>query len=497
VSNREGGDGERLFDVVIIGAGVVGAAIARYLSRYDCSVAVVEKESDVGMGASSRNSGVIHAGINSKPGTLRARFCMEGRALLQEWCDELNVPYAICGKLVVARREEEIPGLERLKRDGEENGVAGLRIISGKQAAELQPGIKCVAALHVPTSGIVSPYAFTIAMAEDAAVNGVAFFLESRVTGIDLEGRAFAVRTDRGTVRGRWIVNSAGIHAGEIARMIDPDAPELYPCVGEYLILDRSAGERMSISVYPAPRVENAGLGVHITPTTEGNVLLGPSNEYVTDPEESRCTRATMDRLLEEVRLMWPDVPANLVIGAYAGVRAKLTPPGVGGFGDYLIRRTDEYPRAIQLIGIESPGLTAAPAIARHVVEEMIRLEDPFPPKGTITLRRWPTRFDELPEEEKERLVREDPDYGDIVCRCEGVTKHEVLHALHNPLGVRTLAGIKFRSRVTMGRCNGGYCLPRIVDMLQKEEGWRPESFLLRGPASPLFVGRVVEEGDG
>ena len=494
MANRDGRD----FDVVIIGAGVVGSAIARYLSRYDCSVAVVEKGSDVGGGASSRNSGVIHAGINSKPGTLRARFCMEGRRLLIDWCDQMNVPYEICGKLVVARREEEIPGLERLKRDGEENGVPDLRIISGDEAARLQPGIRCVAALHVPSSGIVSPYALTIALAEDAAVNGVVFFLDNRVEGIEPGEECFVVRTDKGILRGRWLINSAGIHAGEIARLIDQEAPPLYPCVGEYLILDRLVGERISMSVYPAPRVDNAGLGVHITPTTEGNVLLGPSNEYVADPEESRSTRPTMKRLLKEVRVMWPDVPESLVIGAYAGVRAKLTPPDAGGFGDYIIRRTPAYPRAIQLIGIESPGLTAAPAIARYVIDDIVRTEEPFEPKPdrAIAIRRWPRRFDELPEEEKQRLVSEDPDYGEIVCRCEGVTKHEVLHALRNPLGVKTLAGIKFRSRVTMGRCNGGYCLPRIVDMLQKEGGWTSDSFVLRGPSSPLFVGRVVEGED-
>jgi len=292
------------------------------------------------------------------------------------------------------------------------------------------------------------------------------------------------------------VINAAGIHAGRIARTIDPGAPEIHPCVGEYLILDRQVGERMAMSVYPAPSADGAGLGVHITPTTEGNVLLGPSSEYVADPETVCCTRDTTDRLLAEARVMWPDIPTHLVIGAYAGVRAKLTPPEVGGFSDYIFRRNPDRPQVIHLLGIESPGLTAAPGIARYVVERMIQPEAQLPqkPESEVRVRRWPTRFDELSEAQKTRLVEDDPEHGDIVCRCEGVTKREVLHALDNPLGVRTLSGIKFRSRASMGRCSGGYCLPRIVELLQEERGWDPDQFLLRGPESPAFAGRLLEE---
>ena len=484
------------FDVVVIGAGVVGSAIARVLSRYTGSFAVIERAHDVGMGASVRNSGVIHAGINCTPGTLRARYCMEGRALLQDWCEELNVPVSICGKLVVAHTEDEIPSLERLKADGEANGVPDLRIVSGEEAATVQPGVACVAALHVPTSGIVSPYALTIAMAEDAAVNGVRFFLGTEACGITPDGDGFTVETTTALIRARFVVNSAGVHAGRVARFLDPQAPEVYPCVGEYLILDKQAGESMSTSIYPAPGAANAGLGVHITPTTEGNILLGPSSEYVADPETSCCTKTTTGRLLEEASTMWPDLPRHLVIGAYAGLRSKLTSPERGGFSDYAFRQTPEHPHAIHLLGIESPGLTAAPGIARHVVEELVAPNAGLLPRATaeIQVRRWPDRFDELPEAEKERLVREEPNHGDIVCRCEGVTKAEILHAIDNPLGVRTLSGIKFRTRASMGRCSGGYCLPRIVEILQEEFGWSPGDFQLRGPESPAFVGQLLKE---
>jgi glycerol-3-phosphate dehydrogenase len=487
---------ERRVDVAIIGAGVVGSALAFALSHLRCSVAVIEKESDVGMAATARNSGVIHAGINYAPGSLRARFCMRGRELLMSWCDELNVPYRVCGKLIVASRDEEINGLDKLQAAGKANGVPGMKLLDSEAAAELQPGIRAVAALHVPSSGIVSPYAFTLAMAEEAAMNGVRFHLGCRAERIRADGRGAAVETDRGTVFARWVFNAAGIHAGRIAQTIDPDAPDLYPCIGEYLILDKQAGESLAMSVYPAPPAGGAGLGVHLTPTTEGNVLLGPSDEYVSDCEQTACSGKTADRLLEEARAMWPGLPANLVIGAYAGIRAKRTSPQEGGFGDFLIQRSSTVDRVIHLLGIESPGLTAAPAIAEYLIQEILgpaETLEPIPARER-TRRPWPTRFDALSEAEKVRRVAEDPDHGDIICRCEGVTKAEFLHAVRNPLGVRTLSGIKYRCRATMGRCSGGYCLPRIVEILQEEHGWRPEEFTLRGPASPSFVGSLIEE---
>ncbi|UCF09545.1 MAG: (2Fe-2S)-binding protein, partial [Candidatus Bipolaricaulota bacterium] len=218
--------------------------------------------------------------------------------------------------------------------------------------------------------------------------------------------------------------------------------------------------------------------------------------EYVCDPESTGCTRATGDRLLAEASAMWTGLSEDLVIGAYAGSRAKLVPPEVGGFSDFVFRRRGDQPGAVHLLGIESPGLTAAAAIARHVVDKILPLVMLLQPKAleAIALRRWPDRFADLPEEDKARRVREDADHGEIVCRCEGVTKAEILHAMANPLGVTTLSGIKLRTRATMGRCGGGYCLPRMVEILQRERGWGPKEFLLRGPASPVFAGRLLGE---
>lgn len=424
---------------------------------------------------------------------------MEGRELLQAWCEELGVPFRIPGKLVVAQHKDQVPELERLVAQGEANGVSGLRIANSDAVEALQPEVRGVAALHVPTSGIVPPYALTIALAEDASLNGVLFLLGSEVTDVERTGGAYRIRSSSGVFTSRWVINAAGLYADKIGQALEPLVPSIYPCRGEYLVLDKQAGERLRMLVYPAPPARSGGLGVHLTPTVEGNVLIGPSAEYITDHEDYACTHLVSARLLQEAASLWPSLPTNHVISAYAGVRAKLTPPEEGGFADFFIKESSRFPRFVNLVGLESPALTAAPAIVRYVVEEIMKAREPFEPKPETALRvrLRPKRFDDLPEEEKERLVRAHPDYGEVICRCEGVTKYELLQALNNPLGVQTLAGLKYRCRVMMGRCSGGYCFPRIVKILQGEMNWGPDRFYLRGESSPLFAGWVKEPVDG
>ncbi len=482
----------KTFDVVVIGGGVVGCAIARLLSRYQIRAALVEKESDVSMGASCRNSGVIHAGINYPPGSLRAKLCMEGRAILIDWCEELGVPFRITGKLVTALSRDQIPDLEELLVQGTENGVEGLRILEGHEVESLQPGVQGVAALYVPTTGIVSPYALTMALAEDAATNGVVFFLDCEAKGIERASNGYRVRTSSSVLTAHCVVNAAGILADQIGQSLEKDIPAIYPCRGQYLALDKTVGESLRMPVYPVPPRTSGGLGVHITPTVDGNVLLGPSAEYVDSRDTYACTREVLEGLHREAAMMLPGLSTSTVIASYSGLRAKLSPPEKGGDSDFFIAESGRSPGIINLIGLESPALTAAPAIAELVLEMIkprIKLEKK--PAGMLHLRKWYERFDELPEENKERLVEECPDYGEVICRCEGVTKHEVLQALRNPLGVKTLAGLKYRCRVMMGRCSGGYCLPRIARILQEELKWEPHQVLFRGKRSPVFAGWV------
>lgn len=487
-----------VWDVVVVGAGIVGAAIARYLSRFDLSVAVIERLWDVGQAASCRNSGVLHSGIYYTPGSLRGKLCMKGRQLFLDWCTELGLPVRIPGKLVIAQGPSEVPQLDVLERQGQANGVPGLRRLSSADVKDLQPGITALGGLHVPSAAIVSPYAATIAFAEDAAVHGVRLFLGCELQRASVKNEIFHLHTTRGQMRARWAINAAGLHSSTVFRSLDSDVPAVHPCRGEYLVLDKAAGEFVKMLVYPIPPAGGGGLGIHLTPTVEGNVLVGPSAEYGTGAEDYATTETVGAKLAREAMTYWPGFTEAQVIGAYSGVRAKLTSAETGGFEDFHIRESTRVPRLINLVGLESPALTAAPAIAQMVVDEMIGSRERLEKKHTEARNayRWQTRFDDLTEDEKQRCVREEADHGDIVCRCEGATRYEVLRAIRNPLGVTTLSGLKYRARLMMGRCGGSYCLPRLVDILQKELAWRPEQFLLKNEKSPMFAGWVKDDHD-
>ncbi len=480
-----------LYDCLIIGAGVVGNAIARELSRYRLSVAVLEKELDVGMGTSSRNSGVLHSGIHYTPGTLRAKLDVEGNSMMQELCAQLKVKIDYIGKLTVASHEDEIPTLYKLKEQGEANGVPGLEILRPEQMQRLQPGVSGLLALYSPSTGIVCPYGLTIALAENAHQNGVEYFLGRQVTGIEKNDSGFLVTTKDGEkFASKVLINSAGVFSDRIARMVGINDYSIYPCRGEYLVLDKRLGHHLSTLVYPAPHKGKAGLGIHLTKTVDGNILVGPSNEYIDSPEDWATTSYIMGRLREEGEALLPSLTTSDIIRSFSGIRAKQNPPEIGGFKDFVIESRKDVPGFINLVGIESPGLTCSPAIAtmvRSLVSELIPLEEreDFQPQreGGAGF------FHELSREEQADLISQDPDYGEVVCRCEQITKKEVLDAIQNPLGIKCISGLKFRARVMMGRCQGGFCLPKIVQILEQDFGYRPEDFFSYKEGSYLFTG--------
>jgi len=478
------------FDMVIIGGGVVGCSVARELSRYNVNVAVLEKEDDVGWGTSCRNSGVVHAGFNNTPGTLMAKFCVEGNKSFAGLCKQLDVPYKKIGKLVVAKKKEEINELQKLKLQGDTNGVDNLQIIDLDEVKRLEPNIEGIAALYSPESAITSPYLLTIALAENALDNGASFFLNTEVKDITrLNNSYFKITTNQGEFTSSYVINSTGLYADFIARMAGIKKYSLYPCRGEYHILDKNVSWLINHLVYPVPQDGAGGLGVHLTPTIDGNILIGPSNEYIKRRNNFSSTFQIMKMLSTEACKFLPLISSRDIIRSYSGLRTKQAPSTEGGFWDFVIEESDTVDNFINLIGIESPGLTAAQSIAKRVVEIINKKERLNSNPSFNPFRKGILRFEEQDEETKETLIKQDPDYGEIVCRCEKVTKKEILEAINNPLGARSLISIKYRTRAMMGRCQGGYCQTRIMGILRESFKLSPKEITLKGNNSYLLTG--------
>lgn len=479
------------YDVILIGAGAVGCAIARELSFYDLKICVLEKEADVAAGTSGRNSAVVHAGFNNKPGSLMARLCVAGNEGMEALCRQLDVPYKKSGKVLVAFDEEDEAVLRNLVAQGEANGCRGLRLLKKEELDEWVPGVGGIGGMLSPETAILDPFKYCIALAENAAANGVVFRLEEEVLAIARKEEGFRIRTSGGEYQSRFLINAAGLFADRVSAMAGVEGYRLYPCRGEYFLMDRVADSLLKVPVYPAPKKGIGGLGVHLTPTIHGNIIIGPSAEYIDSPDDYACTRPVMDQLWKEASALLPALKKGDIIGSYSGIRAKQAPPGEGGFRDFVIREEETCPGLINLIGIESPGLTASRPIAlmvKDLLEKRIPLQEV---PGRSRTHRFPPRFAELSRREQEALIREDAEYGEIICRCQRVTKKEIRQAIENPLGARSISAIKYRAWATTGRCSGGYCLNRIVDMLVQEYGLKPEEVSVRGRGSELLAGKV------
>jgi glycerol-3-phosphate dehydrogenase len=480
-------------DVLIIGGGVVGCSIARELSKYELDVLLIEKECDVSMETSGRNSGVAHAGFYVPAGTLKAQLNVLGHRMMPKLCEELSVPYEEIGKLVVAKNESEIPYLEKLLATGEKNGSRKLTIIGKEEVKRLEPNIEAIAALYSPTSAILDPFELTIALAENAIMNGGKFALEEEVCRITYSGGLFSVTTKSGKIHhSKVVVNSAGLYADKVAAMAGIDRYRIYPCRGQYHILDKNKSHLIKHLVYPVPPKDVGGLGVHLTPTIHGNIMLGPSAEYLEEPDVS-TTAEVMDQLFKEAKELLPDITRRDFIRSFAGVRPKLVPAGSTKPVDFVIEADPKVTGFINLIGIESPGLTGAPAIAEKVAGMVGQFVDLKPKKKFIAHRKGIMRFSTLPAEKKAKLIAEKPDYGLIVCRCEEVTRQEIIDALNNPLGVRNVDAIKRRCRAGSGRCQSGFCLPKIVEIMEECYHPKAEDIRLNCEGSALFVGRTKD----
>ena len=482
---------KEIYDVIIIGSGVVGSSIAREMSKYKLKIGVLEKELDVCLETSGRNSGVLHAGFNNRPGSLMAKFCVEGNKNFDQVAKDLDIPFERSGKLVVGFTKEDKEKLIKMKEQGEENKVEGLEIIDKDRIKEMAPNIDGNFAMYSPSTGILNPFTYTIAMAENAKTNGVDFYLDNEVIDIKRDDDYYEVKTIKDTYKTRWIINSAGLNSDKIAKMVGIDEYTIYPCRGEYFILDKKVGQYLKMPAYPVPNPKAGGLGIHLTPSVDGNVFIGPSSEYIDQKDDYSVTQHTMDLLLKDGSKIFPHIKREHFIRNFSGIRPKLVGKNQGGYGDFVIEQREEIPHIINLIGIESPGLTSAVPIAKYVIELIKEKENLEINKDFNGKRKGIIKFSEQPIEIKRKLIEENPNYGEIICRCETITKAEILEAINNPLGVDTITGIKYRTRAMMGRCQGGYCQTRITELIKEQKDKKAEDILYSRKNSNMFVGKV------
>ncbi|MEA1987454.1 MAG: NAD(P)/FAD-dependent oxidoreductase [Candidatus Marinimicrobia bacterium] len=480
-----------MYDICIIGAGVVGSAIAREASKYKLKTILVEKESDVAEGISKGNSGVLHAGFNVPPNTLKAKFNVEGLEYFPKLCYDLDVHYDNCKKLVVANNEAELDYLKKLMVQGEKNNCKGLSLIDEKKIKEIEPKVTGKYAIYSEKTAVVLPYELTIGLAENAFANGVEVLLNNKVTSVEKTKEYFTIKTDKNKVIDtKIVINSAGVYSDKIASMAGSSTKKIYPVRGEYYIIDNDDAKNLvSTAIYPVPPSDGKSLGIHLTPTINGNILIGPSAEYIVDKEDVENTSYELEQLKKEAFHLLPDLKKATFIKNYSGIRTKLiSENGKIKFEDYIIEESKEVENLINLIGIESPGLTSAPAIARYVMEDIIGKKHKLEKNEKFNpIRKGIKRGKFLSQKEKTGLYKKDKNWGEIICRCEQVTKAEIIQAINNPLGVKTLNGIKKRTHSMMGRCQGGFCVPKISEILTEEIGMKPSEVRKSNHRSYLY----------
>ena len=480
-----------MYDVVIIGCGVVGAATAYELARYKLRVAVLEAAADIAAGTTKANSAIIHAGYDPEPGTLMARLNVEGNRLTGEICEKLQVPFKRVGSLVVAFSPEQLPTLQTLCDRGCKNGVPGLRLLSGEEARAMEPGLseEVCGALLAPSAGIIDPWGFAIAMAETAVRGGVEVRRDCPVTGIEDTGEGFVLHTPQGDVTARFVLNAAGVDADRVHEMLEPNDWETLPSRGEYYLLDKSEHDRVSRVIFQCPGPE--GKGVLVAPTIHGNLICGPNAQSVEDRLDLGDTAAGMEEVRRKAARSVPGVEWRQNIRNFAGLRANTTR------SDFIIEESKAHPGFIDLAGIKSPGLSSAPAIAK-LAAEMLKADGlALEPDPDFVDKREHIVFKNLSAEEKNELIRRDPRYGRVVCRCETITEGEIVAALHSPIPPRTINGVKRRCNAGMGRCQGGFCGPRVQEIIARELRLDQAEVMLEQAGSTILTGRTKTGGNG
>ncbi len=476
-----------VYDVAIIGAGAVGAMTARELSRYRLSVCMLERENDVACGASKANSGIIHGGFDPEPGTLKAELNAKGVELLYRAARELNVPFKNNGSMVVAFGEEQEPAIDELYERGLKNGIEGMKILSGEQARELEPALSqaVTKALLVTNAGIICPYALTIAAAGNAMDNGAELFLNCEVVSITHKDGIFeTVSSDGRRILSKYLVNCAGGYSDRIAELLEDGFFEIIPRAGEYMLLDKSEGNTVSHTIFQVPTKN--GKGILVTPTADGNLLLGPTAERKEAPDSVETTDKGLKTVEELARLSVPTVNTRAVITSFSGVRASEKS------GDFIIKESEKHEGLIHAAAIDSPGLSSCVAIAEYIVELLREGGLETVKNESFDGSREDTHaFKKLSDEEKNEFISKNPAYGRIICRCELVSEGEIVDALHRNPRPTDIDGVKRRTRSGMGRCQGGFCMPYVARLIAREACIDETEVTKKGGSSNTVIGRM------
>ena len=476
-----------MYDAVIIGGGAVGCAVARYLSRYRLSICLVERGEDVCVGTSKANSAICHAGFDAPVGSAKARFNVEGSRMMEGLSQELDFPYRRCGSLVLCFDEAELPHLRELLERGVQNGVEGLEILDRAALRALEPAVsdKAVAALWAPTGAVLCPFGMTIALAENAAANGCAFRFNTEVARIERWDGFFRLHTGGDCIDTRVVISAAGVYGDALHNQLCADKLTIVPRRGEYCLLDRACGQLVQHTIFQLPSA--MGKGVLVTPTVHGNLLVGPSAVDQPDKDRTATTAEGLRSVAETAAKSVENLPMRDVITSFAGLRAHLSGPE----DDFIVgESTDGF---FEAVGIESPGLSSAPAIGRYLAELAAAKLHAAEKKDFIAQRRDMPHPREMDFASRQDLIARDPAYGQVICRCEGVTEGEIRDAIRRVPGARSLDGVKRRVRAGMGRCQGGFCGPKVMELLSRELHVPITALTKGGGESRLLAGRTKE----
>lgn len=474
-----------MFDVAIIGAGVVGGFVARELSKYELSAVILEKMSDVAMGATRANSAIVHAGYDAKEGTLKAKLNVRGSKMMEKIAGELGVKYNRCGSIVVGFDDEDKKTLLSLKERGEENGVEGLSVVGRDELVRIEPGIGegVSFALIAPTGAIVCPYELCMAAVGNAMDNGVSLKLGFEVKKIDKCDGFYKIYSSGESVDARWVINCAGLYSDEVAAMAGDTSFKIIPRRGEYMLLDKECGKTVSHTIFRCP--SKMGKGILVSPTVDGNLLLGPTAENIEDKDDTKTTQSGLAAVRMQASEQVSGIDFSKVITSFTGLRAT------GSTGDFIINEKNGF---VNVAGIESPGLSSAPAIAEYVVELMKDAGFDYSKRSDFNPNRKPMHyFKELSIDEKNEIIAKHPEYAHVICRCEIVTEGEILEAIRTNPRPTDVDGVKRRTRASMGRCQGGFCTPYIIELIAKENGCDFGEVTKFGGGSYINLGKTKE----